>query len=420
MIIPSIDLMDGKVVQLEKGKNKVFESEDVEKFVNKFRTFPKVNVIDLDSAMDKGSNKELIKKLCGKLKCNVGGGIRTKELALEYLRAGAKKIIIGTLATPEFLKDLPRHRVIVALDVKEGKIAVEGWQKSVEGKVAEKIKELEKYCSAFLVTNVDVEGLCEGSNLEFIKNLQGLTKRKIIVAGGISNYEEIKAIDSYGFDQVLGMALYTEKINLYKALVSVINFNKFKDGLVPTIVQNSKGKVLMLAYSSKESFTKALENKTGTYYSRSRSELWQKGDTSGHTQELLQVNYDCDADTLLFEVKQNGAACHKESYSCFSEKEFNIEHLLEFLKGRIYPENKTKSSSSSESYTKKIADNKEKLYKKIIEEAFEVILAENNGRENQVWELADLLYFMLVYMAKFGINLNEVVNELSLRHNHEL
>ena len=314
MIIPAIDLMDNKAVQLKQGKEKILEVNNFEPLIEQFKIFPQVNLIDLDAAMSKGSNKEQIKLLCQKLNANVGGGIRNIDLAYEYLRAGAKKVIIGTSATPKFLKNLPKGRVIVALDTKQGKIAIEGWTKLVESNLAQKIKELEPYCSQFLITNINVEGLCQGTNLEFFKSLQNLTKNKIIVAGGISNYQEIKEIDKLGFDQVIGTAFYNGTIDLNQALIETIDFEK-QNNLVPTITRNQHGQVLMLAYSNKESLLHSLKTRQATYYSRSRQELWTKGLTSGNTQELLEVSKDCDSDTLLFTVNQKGSACHTLIYS---------------------------------------------------------------------------------------------------------
>ncbi len=400
--------MDGKAVQLKQGKDKIFEEKDLNKLIEKFKLFPETNIIDLDAALGNGDNKELIKELCKRLPSNVGGGIRTKEIAYEYLRAGARNLIIGTSATKEFLEQLPMHRLIVALDVKKGKIAVEGWKKTIEGKLKDKFKELENYCSAFLVTNIDVEGLNKGTDLEFIKRLKGLTKNRVVVAGGIASYEEIQKINRLGFDQVLGMSVYSGKIDLNEALLTTLDFSK---GMIPTIAQDKTGKVLMLAYSNKEAVMETLRSGLATYFSRSRNELWKKGLTSGYTQDVDSVRYDCDADTLIYTVEQNGVACHTGRYSCFADKEFDMEYLLNFLKDRI-------KVGNEKSYTVKITQNMEKLHKKLIEEAFEVTQAQD--KNDMVWEVADLLYFILVYMAKQGLTIPEIVNELSLRHKGKL
>lgn len=317
MIIPSIDIMDGKVVQLKQGKEKVYESGDIDRVINQYRIFPEINVIDLDSAMGKGNNKELIKRICKEINCNIGGGIRNINIAEEYIEAGAKSIIVGTRANKDFLNNLPKEKVIVALDVKEGKIAIKGWQELQEENIYEKMSELEPYCKGYLVTNVDVEGLNSGTNLKFFETLVGKTKNDIMVAGGITTIEEIKYIHSLGLNQVLGMAITSGKLNIMECYIEIMDFEKNND-LIPTIVQDINTKeVLMLAYSNKESLKKTYELNFATYYSRTRKKLWTKGETSGNLQEIKKIYLDCDSDTLLFLVSQKGVACHRKKRTCF-------------------------------------------------------------------------------------------------------
>lgn len=317
MIIPSIDIMGGKAVQLKQGKEKVYENENIDDLIEQYRLFPEINVIDLDSAMGKGDNKELIKRICQKVDCNIGGGIRNIELAKEYIEAGAKRIMIGTKATKEFLEQLPKDKVIVALDTKKGKLATYGWQKLEDQDIYKKMQELENYCEKYLITNVNVEGLNSGTDLQFFQTLVGKTKNDIMVAGGITTLEEIKAIHELGFDQVLGMAITSGKLNLVDCYIKIMNFQK-QDGLIPTIVQDIETKeVLMLAYSNVDSIKKTFELKLATYYSRSRKQLWTKGEKSGNIQKIEKIYLDCDSDTLLFLVKQKGVACHRNKRTCF-------------------------------------------------------------------------------------------------------
>ena len=317
MIIPSIDIMGGKAVQLKQGKEKVYENENIDDLIEQYRLFPEINVIDLDSAMGKGDNKELIKRICQKVDCNIGGGIRSIELAKEYIEAGAKRIIIGTKATKEFLEQLPKEKVIVALDTKKGKLATYGWQKLEDQDIYKKMQELENYCEKYLITNVNVEGLNSGTDLQFFQTLVGKTKKDIMVAGGITTLEEIKAIHELGFDQVLGMAITSGKLNLVDCYIKIMNFQK-QDGLIPTIVQDIETKeVLMLAYSNEDSIKKTFELKLATYYSRSRKQIWTKGEKSGNIQKIEKIYLDCDSDTLLFLVKQKGVACHRNKRTCF-------------------------------------------------------------------------------------------------------
>ena len=324
MIIPSIDLMNGKAVQLVQGKEKKLEVENVLELAKEFSKYGELAVIDLDTALEKLDNKEnkidnidLIKQICKIADCRVGGGIRTLEKANEMLKAGAKKIIIGTKASPDFLKKLPKERVIVAIDTKDGFVVDKGWTTNTNKTPFQVIKNLEKYCSEFLFTNVNREGLMQGVDFEIIKNIRKSAKNKITVAGGITTIEDIKRLEKLGVNSQIGMALYTGKIKLDEAFVSLLDFEKNKiinnyynknnrdnkkskgnksadnnDNLIPTIVQDVNKQVLMLAYSNKDSLLQTFRVEKATYYSRSRKKLWQKGETSGNFQELVKVRYD--------------------------------------------------------------------------------------------------------------------------------
>jgi phosphoribosylformimino-5-aminoimidazole carboxamide ribotide isomerase len=403
MIIPSIDLMDGKAVQLRRGKEKMLEFENVMKLVKEFRKFGEIAVIDLDAALGKGDNLGLIKKICKISECRVGGGIRTIERARELIKAGAKKIIIGTKASKDFLKQLPKDKIIVAIDSRNGEVVNNGWRRKTGKNPKQIVRELENYCSGFLYTIVDREGTLQGVDLKAMRDLSRTTKNKITAAGGITSMEEIKELEKFDIDSQVGMGLYTGKINLCDSFISLLNFEK-NGGLTPTIVQDIKGRILMLAYSSKTSLRKTFESEKAWYYSRSRNKLWMKGEESGNIQELVNVKYDCDRDTLLFTVKPKGFACHKGRYSCFGDKDFDLEELYETILDRI-------KNPRENSYTSKLTLRK--IKRKINEEAYEIIEAES--KESITSEIADLVYFVLVLMAKRGIEIKDVLNELEGR-----
>ena len=402
MIIPSIDLMDGKAVQLRQGKEKVLERMDIIELALKFRRYGEIALVDLDAVLGKGDNLELIKKICKIADCRIGGGIRTLEKANEILQAGAKKIIIGTKATPKFLKQLPKNRVIVAIDAKDGYVVNNGWRNKTKKTPKKLIKELGPFCSEFLFTDVNKEGLMKGIDFSKIKRLSESTKNKLTVAGGISYISEIKWLENLGINSQLGMSLYTGKINLSEAFISILDFSK-NDGLVPTIVQDDKKQVLMLAFSSKQSLIQTLELGKAAYYSRSRKKIWTKGETSANFQEILKVRYDCDRDTLLFTVKQKNFACHEGTYSCFGNMGFDFDLLFDVINDRV---KNTKDSS----YTSKISKDERKIKAKIKGEAQELI--NYKDKPNLIWEAADLLYFIFVLMAKNNVDISDVRNEL--------
>jgi phosphoribosylformimino-5-aminoimidazole carboxamide ribonucleotide (ProFAR) isomerase len=316
MIIPSIDIIDGKAVQLRQGKEHVLTAErDPVDLAKEFNRYGEVAVIDLDAALGKGDNLELISRICRVADCRVGGGIRDKERGQEILRAGASQIIIGTAAEPGLLKEFPPEKIIVALDHRGGEVLDKGWTRGTGETIIDRAERLKEFCGGFLVTFVEDEGGMGGMDLEALEELKKQLPGKLTVAGGVAETEEVIAISKLGLDVQVGMSLYTGKLDLAESVVGSIDFGKMP--LVPTITQDETGQVLMLAYSSPDSLRKALNEGKGVYYSRSREELWEKGLTSGHTQELVSCRTDCDRDALLFSVRQTGVACHKGSYSCF-------------------------------------------------------------------------------------------------------
>lgn len=406
MIIPSIDLMDGKAVQLRQGKEKVLEKENVLELAKYYSRFGEISVIDLDAAMNKGNNEHLIKEICKHAHCRVGGGIRTVEKAKKILADGAKQIIIGTAADEEFLSKLPKDKVIVAIDSKKGKITTEGWTKEVNATPEDYVRRFDNLCAGYLYTVVDKEGMMAGTDIEAIKKIRNLTKKTLIAAGGISTIEEIKTLVKMNVSTQLGMSIYTGAINLEDAYIEVMDFEK-QGGLIPTVVQDVETKqVLMLAYSNKESLRKTLSEGLATYWSRSRNELWTKGLTSGHTQELIRAKFDCDQDALLFKVKQKGVACHTGRYSCFEDREFCINELYNLLLDR-------KAKLPEGSYTTKLFKDEFKLQRKIMEEAFESVNFEKgDGLE---WEASDLAYHMLTFMALHNVTPADIINNLASR-----
>ncbi|TFG20204.1 MAG: bifunctional phosphoribosyl-AMP cyclohydrolase/phosphoribosyl-ATP diphosphatase HisIE [Promethearchaeota archaeon] len=189
-------------------------------------------------------------------------------------------------------------------------------------------------------------------------------------------------------------------------LLEILDFEKGK-GLIPTIVQDVDNTVLMLAYSSKKSLKQTIVSREATYFSRSRNKLWIKGEESGNYQKIKKILFDCDNDTLLFKVEQKGYACHKGSYSCFSNRDFSLNVLYDIIKDRI------EHYSALDSYTKRLTEENALLLAKIKEESMEVI--NFTDRNNLIWEIADLTYFILVLMATKKIKPHEIIEELKRR-----
>jgi phosphoribosylformimino-5-aminoimidazole carboxamide ribotide isomerase len=219
MLIPSIDLKGGAVVQLVQGERLAIRDEDVFRWVTRFERFPKVQVIDLDAAMGAGDNLAIVRQIAPRLACRVGGGIRSVERAKDVLAAGAQQVIVGSslfkdgrpdLAFARTLADaVGADRVIAAVDSKGGKVVIHGWKTQLPLTAAEAVGALEPYCAEFLYTHVDTEGLMGGTNVEAILAVRAATGRRVTAAGGITTQQEIDDLDAVGVDAVVGMALYT-------------------------------------------------------------------------------------------------------------------------------------------------------------------------------------------------------------------
>ena len=224
MLIPSIDLQAGSVVQLVQGERLAIKDDDVFRWVRRFAGFAKVQVIDLDAAKDAGDNLALVRQIAGVLSCRVGGGIRTVARAQDVLAAGAHQVIAGSALFKDGRPDVDfaasladavgRERVIAAVDSRGGYVVIHGWKTPLPLTPQEAVRALEPYCDEFLYTHVDTEGLMGGTNMEAILAVARVTPRRVTAAGGITTQAEIDELDSLGIDAVVGMALYTGTLKL--------------------------------------------------------------------------------------------------------------------------------------------------------------------------------------------------------------
>ena len=219
MLIPSIDLMGGKVVQLVQGKNKALEFDNFAEWIARFSGFPLVQLIDLDAAMGGAPNAGLVELFAKQLPCQIGGGIRSVEAARQTLSLGARRLIVGSclIQNGAINTNFARHlaaefgpeRLVFALDAKGGKVAIRGWQEITEISPLEMMRELEPCCGAFLYTHIDTEGMMTGLPLAPVRQLRDATEKQLIVAGGIKERAEVDALDAMGVDAVAGMAVYS-------------------------------------------------------------------------------------------------------------------------------------------------------------------------------------------------------------------
>ena len=405
MIVPSIDIVRGRAVQLRHGREFVLDAGDPLEWLERFAVAGEVAVVDLDAALGTGSNAALIRTMVRRADCRVGGGIRDLATARAWLDAGATRIVIGTAATPAFCGALPRERVIAAVDSRAGTVVVEGWRTLTGRGTLDAIRELAPVVSGFLLTQVEHEGAMRGFDMNLVEAAADAAgDARLTAAGGVTSAAEIGALDRLGVDAQVGMALYTGALSIADAVAAPLR--ESAAGLWPTVVSDADGRTLGLAWSSRESLRRAIETRRGVYWSRSRNAIWVKGESSGNRQALLAVRLDCDRDALEFTVTQGGTGfCHRGTRSCFGDR-FTLGALGRVIASRL-------REGDPESGTARLVTEPGLLGAKLREESGE--LADAESAESVVRESADLLYFMMAKLANAGATLADVEQELGRR-----
>jgi phosphoribosylformimino-5-aminoimidazole carboxamide ribotide isomerase len=218
MLIPSIDLMGGKIVQLVQGRQKALEFDNFQEWVGRFSKYPLVQVIDLDAAMGRGQNTELVREFARQLPCQVGGGIRSLKAVQAALSLGAQRIIIGssliskgainTAFAEQIAEQIGPEKLVFAVDSRGGHVAINGWLEITSITPLDLIRGLQSFCGAFLYTHIDTEGLLQGIPIDVVRQLRSSTSKQFIAAGGIRTQEEVSALHAIGVDAVVGMAIY--------------------------------------------------------------------------------------------------------------------------------------------------------------------------------------------------------------------
>jgi len=407
MIVPSIDIMGGRAVQLRRGKEFVLDGGDPVGRLEEFAIAGEVAVIDLDAALGQGSNAELIGDLVRRAACRVGGGIRDLDAARRWLDAGATQVMIGTAATPEFCAALPRERVIAAVDAERGAVVVDGWRAATGVPVLERVRELAPHVGGFLFTQVEREGEMGGFDRAAVESVVLAARgARVTAAGGITTPAEIAALDHLGADAQVGMALYTDRLSLGEAVAAPLT-KPLTGDVWPTVVCDEAGRTLGLVWSTRASLARAVAERRGIYWSRSRQSIWEKGATSGNTQQLVRVDLDCDRDALRFIVRQAGAGfCHLDRRSCWPS-DFDLADLETTLADRV-------ARPIAGSGTAKLLADPALLAAKLREEADE--LAQAEAPVDVVREAADVIYMALVALQRGGGTLADVRAELGRRH----
>jgi phosphoribosylformimino-5-aminoimidazole carboxamide ribonucleotide (ProFAR) isomerase/phosphoribosyl-AMP cyclohydrolase len=353
MIYPCIDLQDGEVVQLIRGQQKGIEI--AKSYIEMAELFGQnkvaINVINLNAAKGTGdtlwgyASRKAVEEILKIADARVGGGVRTAEEAKRLIDLGAKKVIFGSAAFDEtgldygFLETtvraVGRDKLIAALDVKDGKIAVKGWQESIDIDPLILVGGLEEFCSEIQCTYVDKEGMMQGTNPYLFNAIRKKTSLELTAAGGITTLQDVEDLERIGANSVIGMAFYTGKIPLEEVIrYNQLDFVKTR-GFIPTIVQNIAGDVLYLQSTDRESLRKMLETGTVWRFSKTKNKLLQVGSESRKIEYVKGIFTNCYRDTLLLRVEQTkGYACHEGYPTCFF-RERKSNGLFEVCQTRV-------------------------------------------------------------------------------------
>ncbi len=347
IILPAIDMKDQKCVRLFQGDFSTVEvvaNDIIDAAVNFQNQGARwLHMVDLDGAKDKiPVNHEIVlnvRKNTG-MNIEIGGGIRDMSTVEYYLENGINRVILGSAAlyNPDFVKEAVRKygkQIAVGIDAYCGKVATEGWTSTSETDYIEFAKNMEQIGVQYIIfTDIEKDGTLNGPNLNMLDKINNSVSCNIIASGGVSSLIDIIDLHSLGlYGAIAGRSVYTGDLDLRTAVVTCQKMSSklgsyhfddeleryfVKSDLIPAIIQEaSSGKVLMMAYMNQESLQKTIETGYTYFYSRSRNSLWHKGETSGHTQKVVSMFADCDDDTLLIKVQQNGNACHTGQHSCF-------------------------------------------------------------------------------------------------------
>ena len=347
----------------------------------------------------------LLKKVCSVAECYLIMNSPNFETIKSVLQMGVKKVIIPEKEVKNIGQKISKKIIIARITLQKMSLLNNNLQNLTE-ELEEIINRVNPYCSELLIDYDDEINTDKSILLGILNIISSFNQNSITFLD--PNSTITKELEMKGINPLISAQNILEEKEMITIFKSVLDFQK-QEGLIPTIVQDEHNQILMLAFSSQDSLTQALVQKRGIYYSRSRKSIWVKGETSGNYQTLYQARYDCDRDALLFIVRQSGDACHLPRYSCFGNKEFRLSDLYDIIQDRIL-------NPVANSYTSKISKDEQLVIEKIREESNEVINYTDD--KNLAWEIADLVYFILVLMAKKGIKLQDILNELWSRRNY--
>ena len=413
--IPTLDISNEKAVLVKNGKVYKILGDAMEKA--KFLSIHKhFQIVDIDRAIGTGNNTELIKSIVQRYPCYVGGGIRSYDDAIEFLNSSARRVIVSTNLSSEFIHSIPKERLIIDFDIDQDyKVFIKGRTEINTTNFFDLLKMYCNYVEMITITFHHTEGTCAGIPMKQIEDIKQVLEPyniKIVVAGGISSIDEIERLKQMNVIPQFGSAFWNGLFTLgdvYSIMLNEKRQSKWiatekKIILYPCIVQNINGVVLGLTYCSKESLKISVDSRIATFYSRDRDTLWIKGANSGSYHTVQYVHLNCDNTSIRMIVDGN-IFCHLDCISCFGH--------CDPSRGNLKSLQKIIQQSREGSYTSDLLKSETKIKSKLLEETEELVCSK--GLE-VIHETADLLYFICMFLQKNKIDITDVEQELIKRH----
>ena len=391
------ELNISKIKSLYENQLKIDENFIIN-YAKRINYFGSVVVSNIESQI-------ILKGICDVAECDLMMNSPKLETIRAVLRKGVKRVIIPEKEVEDIGQKVSKNIIIVKITLRN-KSLLDNNLNNLKAELKEIINRVVPYCSELIIDYDKDLIIDESTVLAVIDYISDFTNYPLTFLDAQNKFTEI--LEKKGINPFICSSEMFKENEMLKIFKSALDFQNL-ESLIPTIVQDEHNQVLILAFSSQDSLTQALIQKKGIYYSRSRKSIWIKGETSGNYQILNKVRYDCDQDALIFNVRQEGVACHLQRYSCFGNKEFALSDLYEIIQDRIL-------NPVNDSYTSKISKDERLIIEKIKEESNEVINYTDD--QNLSWEIADLFYFVMVLMAKKGIKLQDILNELWSRRNY--
>ncbi len=390
MFYPMVELSAGRAVLWDGGAF-VEEASDPVALVARLQRTGDVLVLDRDAAQGKARNRELLMALCRRFDCVVGGGVRSGQDLDQLLRAGALRVLVGPGLAEEDVTAFPRQRLVLAVDRRPEPLRIEEWAATEDREFGAELGRI--YSAVLLASQV--------SKVEPLYDLKTRTNLPVWALGTAASAQDVQDLDRQGVLCVLDGA-FRRHVDAVELFADLLDFEG-TGGLVPTILQDTASQVLGLYYSNRQAVAQSLREGTVKVWSMARGVVADRETVDGQPIRLVKALPDCRRRALLYRVQAPGPTCHTGSYSCFGERELSLETLEEVILSR-------RNKRDGQSYTQKVLASSEGVAAQLLEQARQLVAAQD--RNQIIWEAADLLYFMLVHLARQGVRLGDVLREI--------